>query len=471
MGQFKPMVKMMTTEPTVELKLKKGGHVSHKHMKKGGKAEHGHMSMHHAHHKMDGGVMGALAGTPALVGRPAVNAPVAAPGRPSMAARRKAMAGRPMNTPIMKKGGKAHHHAHGGEVETPKQHKAEMHEMHKIEKELKHHEKMPASKAHHGLKKGGKVHHRATGGAIPAESTHGKYVTTEVHEAKPDHAKAHTGVVKLGNAGGFKKGGHVKRKSVGGMIPSETTRGSYASTEVHEDKPDHAGGHTGGVSMSNAGGFKKGGKVHKKAHGGVMRYVEGNVVGAHPGKVHTKTGEVSESTKPGEYKHGGHAHHKKHGGHAHHEMHEEHPHHKKHGGHAHHHKKGGAAKKYADGGHVQDDGRPVKMPQGHKKPTPPVDITMLSGTFKKGGHVKKKADGGVMEQYQQQKADEMSRRAYEQQGAREREENESLRNALSPARLLEKAREMFRGVGAVSDVEREKARTVVPAKKYGGRAC
>jgi hypothetical protein len=32
MGQFKPMVKMMTTEPTVELKLKKGGAVA---MKKG----------------------------------------------------------------------------------------------------------------------------------------------------------------------------------------------------------------------------------------------------------------------------------------------------------------------------------------------------------------------------------------------------------------------------------------------------
>ena len=30
MGQFKPMVKMMTTEPSVELKLKKGGHVAKK---------------------------------------------------------------------------------------------------------------------------------------------------------------------------------------------------------------------------------------------------------------------------------------------------------------------------------------------------------------------------------------------------------------------------------------------------------
>ena len=30
MGQFKPMVKMMTTEPSVELKLKKGGKVAKK---------------------------------------------------------------------------------------------------------------------------------------------------------------------------------------------------------------------------------------------------------------------------------------------------------------------------------------------------------------------------------------------------------------------------------------------------------
>ena len=45
----------------------------------------------------------------------------------------------------------------GGEVEGKKEHKAEMREMHKIEKELKHHEHMKAGKAHHGLKKGGKA--------------------------------------------------------------------------------------------------------------------------------------------------------------------------------------------------------------------------------------------------------------------------------------------------------------------------
>ena len=106
MGQFKPMVKMETTEPTVELKLKKGGHVN---MKKGGMAQGGHKKM-----AMGGGAMDMMMGTPALVGRPAVNAPVRAPGKPSMASRRKAMmAKKPMMAPSessmspMKKGGKA----------------------------------------------------------------------------------------------------------------------------------------------------------------------------------------------------------------------------------------------------------------------------------------------------------------------------------------------------------------------------
>ena len=97
MGQFKPMVKMETTEPSVILKLKKGGHVN---MKNGGKAEAGHKKM-----AMGGGAMESLMGTPALVGRPAVNAPVRAPGKPSMAARRKSMMAKkpamPMSDPAM----------------------------------------------------------------------------------------------------------------------------------------------------------------------------------------------------------------------------------------------------------------------------------------------------------------------------------------------------------------------------------
>ena len=139
MGQFKPMVKMETTEPSVELKLKKGGHVN---MKKGGKAEAGHKKM-----AMGGGAMDMMMGTPALVGRPAVNAPVRAPGKPSMSSRRKAMMAKKPAAPMappMKKGG-----------ESKKTHMAEMSKMKGLEKELKSHESKPASKGHKGLKTGG----------------------------------------------------------------------------------------------------------------------------------------------------------------------------------------------------------------------------------------------------------------------------------------------------------------------------
>ena len=279
MGQFKPMVKMMTTEPTVELKLKKGGHVN---MKKGGKAENGHKKMADG-----GGALGALAGTPALIGRPAVNAPVRAPGKPSMASRRKAMmakkpavtpSGPSMAMPPMKKGGKAE----GGESKG--MHKAEMSKMKGLEKELKSHESKPASKGHKGLKTGG---------------------------------------VALGNAGGYKKGGDVKKYAKGGVagngiINTEGQGGKYRNTDMHtaeytgkssgktgDVKNGNGGGYkTGGVALGNAGGYKAGGKTSKKA--------------------------------------------------------------------------------YAAGGTV-DSGRPVAMPQG-RKPTPsPVRINQLAGTYKNGG--------------------------------------------------------------------------------------
>ena len=82
MGQFKPMVKMMTDEPSVILKLKKGGKVHHKSHKE--HEEHGHKPMHKA--------MGSAVNMPAEMGM--------APMRPSMMARRKAM-----NPMMYKKGG------------------------------------------------------------------------------------------------------------------------------------------------------------------------------------------------------------------------------------------------------------------------------------------------------------------------------------------------------------------------------
>jgi hypothetical protein len=253
---------MMTTEPSVELKLKKGGHVN---MKKGGKAEAGHKKM-----AMGGGAMDMMMGTPALVGRPAVNAPVRAPMKPSMSSRRKAMmpkkpAAAPMAMPPMKEGG-----------ESKKTHMAEMSKMKGLEKELKSHESKPASKGHKGLKTGGVTNGQggykkgggvSGNGIINTENQGGEYRNTKMDTAKPNHSPAKTGDVKLGNGGGYK---------------------------------------TGGVMKSNAGGYKMGGKTSKKA--------------------------------------------------------------------------------YATGGTV-NSGRAVAMPQGAKKPSSPVSINELSGTFKKGGKV------------------------------------------------------------------------------------
>jgi hypothetical protein len=390
MGQFKPMVKMETTEPSVELKLKKGGHVN---MKKGGKAEAGHKKM-----AMGGGALDMMSGTPALIGRPAVNAPVRAPGKPSMASRRKAMMPKKpaaSMAPPMKEGG-----------ESKKTHMAEMSKMKGLEKELKSHESKPASKGHKGLKTGG---------------------------------------VALGNAGGYKKGGDVKMAKGGvagnGIINTEKQGGKYRDTLMHtaeytgkssgktgDVKMGNGGGYkTGGVALGNAGGFKAGGKTSKKA--------------------------------------------------------------------------------YAAGGTV-NSGKPVAMPQGAKKPSTPVSINQLSGTFKKGGKVTP-AEGRLQKNFasenktamKQAKAQsnevyskygnmkmkgggatsdkemDMSKGAYDAHYANEKAENEAMRNMVLgvPKKLMEGVKGMFspkapQGQGAVTKTE--KSITVSPAgKKRGGRAC
>jgi hypothetical protein len=379
MGQFKPMVKMMTTEPTVELKLAKGGHVN---MKKGGKAESGHKKM-----AMGGGAMDMMSGTPALVGRPAVNAPVRAPGKPSMASRRKAMMAKPAAPmPPMKKGGKM---AEGGE--SNKTHMAEMSKMKGLEKELKSHESKPASKGHKGLKTGGVALGNAGGYKKGGMATGG---------------------VKLGNAGGYKEGGMSMVEKGGKMVPD------FAADGKGKMK-------TGGVALGNAGGFKAGGKTSKKA--------------------------------------------------------------------------------YATGGTV-NSGKPVAMPQGAKKPSSPVSINQLSGTFKKGGKVTP-AEGNLMKAFGRENAPamksakaqsnevyskyqkmagggstsdkemDMSKGAYDAHYANEKAENEAMRNMVlgAPKKLMDSVKGMFspktpQGQGAVTKTE--KSITVSPAgKKRGGRAC
>jgi len=222
MGQFKPMVKMMTTEPSVVLKLKKGGSVK-------------------APKMMDGGVMRGLAATPGARG--GMN-PVASPARPSMAMRRKAMMARPM----MKEGG-----------ETKAEHKAEMSKMAGTEAKLKKHASLPASKAHKGLKTGGVVMGQGGfkagvfNGAATTEKGAKEYVKTKVDTASGEHhTPKKTGDVAMGKPGGYLKGGSAKYAKGGGVMDNVST-----------SKPGPTGTTTGEVKKGNAGGYKKGGEAKK----------------------------------------------------------------------------------------------------------------------------------------------------------------------------------------------------------------
>ena len=250
MGQFKPMVKMMTTEPTVELKLKKGGAVK----------------------KADGGMMGTGAMPAAMPAMPARGGMMAAkaPMRPPLAARRKAMAmpsampaagvpapASPM--PAMKNGG-----------ESKAAHKVEMSKMKGLEKELKSHESKPASKGHKGLKTGGVVNGQGgfkEGGIIKSTKGETKMVTSKV-----DRSPAKTGGVKMGNDGGYATGGVAKANGggykKGGSAKKAYATGGLVDTGKPVAMPQGRKKPSAPVSISQLSGtFKKGGQV-KKADGG-----------------------------------------------------------------------------------------------------------------------------------------------------------------------------------------------------------
>ena len=338
MGQFKPMVKMMTTEPTVELKLKKGGKVEKK-MQMGGMP------------------------APAMPAAPARGGmmPAASPGRPSMAARRRAMMAMPAGAaPAAPVGMAGKMLKEGGESKAT--HKAEMSKMKGLEKELKSHESKPASKGHKGLKTGGVVDGQGgykAGGIINTEGQGGAYRDTKMSTAKTDHSPAKTGDVKLGNGGGYA---------------------------------------TGGVAKSNGGGYRK----------------------------------------------------------------------------------GGAAKKHYAAGGVVDSGAPVAMPQGRKKPSTPVSINELSGTFKKGGSVTA-AEGRLQKNFKSENATAMKQaKAYSNEvyskygkkmneggkvdlskGAYDKsigptEEEMGMAKAIRsiPRRMIEGAKSLF-GQGSVTEAERK----------------
>ena len=273
MGDFKQMVKMETTEPSVILKLKKGGS-AHKKMKHGGDADHKPMQS-----KMNGGIMGALSGaTPVIRGTTA--APVARmPARPSMASRRKAMMAKAPMMPkrmMAKDGGKAC--KDGGDVE----------------KELKAHASKPASKAHAGLKKGGKACYaeggkvEATRGVIPVSASKKgaeKYVSNISTGEYTTKTSGKTGDVKYGNGGGYKTGGVVLGNGGG------YKKGGKACA-------------TGGVALGNAGGYKKGGASKKAYANGGSVNDEGKAISMPQGNKKPSS-PVSISKLSGTFKKGG----------------------------------------------------------------------------------------------------------------------------------------------------------------------
>ena len=422
MGQFKPMVKMFTDEPSVILKLKKGGKVK---SKAAGQAE-GFKSMASNTAKTFEGAADGVA-----------------PKKPSMAVRQKAM-----NPNQYKKGGKVAHKQLGGAMPAvqnpvgsnvvgaapmqamgraalagmaPAQRAARAAAVRRaltgmkkggsadakcaaLEKELKHHESMEMSKAH-PVKK-------ASGGAIDSAETKTTlknsvkpFAKTKMDTSKKD--KAHgTGDVKMGKPAGYKMGGTI-----------EGNEKPFENTKMHTAKPDHAHG-TGGVKMSNAGGFKKGGKVP-----GLGNAIEGGnwenrpADTAKPGVKNTKTGEVKEANAGG-YKHGGKA----------------------------------SKKAYATGGNVVDDGKAEKMPRHFV--SRPVANSLQSGTFKRGGKVSRKAEGGL---------EDLSKGAYDAAV------NEKPMGSGFASKVHGAIDRLFGAKPAGSVTKTEKSVTVTPGRKRGGK--
>jgi hypothetical protein len=159
----------------------------------------------------------------------------------------------------------------GGESKAT--HKAEMSKMKGLEKELKSHEGKPASKGHKGL---------ATGGVLKSTKP-GNYATGGV----------------VNGQGGFKKGGAIAKS---GIINTEGQGGEYRNTKMDTAKPDNNSAPTGDVKLGNGGGYKKGGATKKHyATGGAVND-SGRAV-AYPAK--KPSAPVSNDRQSGTFKKGG----------------------------------------------------------------------------------------------------------------------------------------------------------------------
>jgi hypothetical protein len=110
----------------------------------------------------------------------------------------------------------------------------------------------------------------ANGGIIKSTKGETKMVTT-----KPDHSPAKTGGVKEGNGGGYATGGVVNgqggyknggKVAANGIIKNES--GAATATKMRTARPDNAPAKTGDVKLGNGGGYRKGGAAKKFAEGG-----------------------------------------------------------------------------------------------------------------------------------------------------------------------------------------------------------
>jgi hypothetical protein len=99
--------------------------------------------------------------------------------------------------------------------------------------------------------------------------------------------------------GGFKKGGAIAKS---GIINTENQGGEYRNTKMVTTKVDTNSAPTGGVKLGNAGGYKKGGATKKHfATGGAVNN-SGHAV-AMPKKPASKA--VSNDRQSGTFKRGG----------------------------------------------------------------------------------------------------------------------------------------------------------------------
>lgn len=199
MGQYKPMPKMETTEPSVELKLKKGG-VAKKAM---------------------GGALPSAA--PAMGAAPEMAARMAAM-RPRGAAM---MASRAPMRPAPGMPAQAMGRKKGGEIESKSMEAKEEREIKGIKKELKSHEGKPASKAHKGLKAGGLL------GGIEDNRSNPNRVTGNIEGP------------------GYKRGGKIQRNTVAQEAKTKMVKASQRKTITSKTGSLEGRGYAKGGSVTN----------------------------------------------------------------------------------------------------------------------------------------------------------------------------------------------------------------------------